>query len=178
MTALRSGRALAVLPLAAVLALGTACSGGDSSDAAAGTTSAASSAATSSSSSSSARSSAAGSSSTSATEEERIESFCTGAPALLDDISSDLTSVQQAPQEAPQRLSDAVTKLQAVDPPAGVAPQWQRFVGAVTGLRDLVGKLDLANPQNNTQYAGELQALQPGLVDGGSAIDDWGKANC
>ena len=166
-----------MLPLA-VLALGTACSGGGSSQEAAGSGSATSSGAATSATSSSASSSAAGSSTSSAGEAERIKAFCTGAPALLQDISSDLTSVQQAPQEAPQRLSDAVTELQAVDPPAGVAPQWQRFVGAVTGVRDLVGKLDLDNPQNNTQYAGQLQALQPDLVDGGSAIDDWGKANC
>jgi hypothetical protein len=89
-----------------------------------------------------------------------------------------MAGVQSDPQTAPQVLGDAVDQLNTLPPPAGVAPQWHRFVGAVTALRDLIGKLDLNNPQANSQYAGQVEALRPDLVDGGAAIDDWGKANC
>jgi hypothetical protein len=157
-------RALPVLSLAAVLVLGAGCgSGGESSTA---------SSATAHGSSSSAATSSAPS------DAELKEAFCTQAPALLEKVNTEVAGVASAPQQAPQVLAEAVDQLHTLPPPAGVAPQWQRFVGAVTGLRDLVGKLDLNNPQANTQYAGELESLRPDLVDGGAAIDDWGKANC
>jgi hypothetical protein len=176
----RARCALTALPLGAVLLLGTACSGGDQADAAGASSSASASssapASSSSSSSSSAHSSAP--SSTGASAAALTKDFCSRAPVVLGQVSTDLGSVQQTPLEAPQKLAAAVDQLHQLTPPPDVAPQWQRFVDAVTGMRDLVGKLDLTNPQANTQYAGELEALRPGLVDGGSAIDDWGKAHC
>ena len=175
----RARCALTALPLGAVLLLGTACSGDDQADAAGASSSAPASSSSSSSSpaASSSTPSAAPSSATAAAGElEKV--FCSRAPVVLGQVSTDLGSVQQTPLEAPQKLSAAVDQLHQLTPPPDVAPQWQRFVDAVTGMRDLVGKLDLSNPQANTQYAGELEALRPGLVDGGSAIDDWGKAHC
>lgn len=170
----RARCALTALPLGAVLLLGTACSGDDRTDAAGASSSAP---ASSSSPAASSSPSAAPSSSTAAAGDLKKE-FCSRAPVVLGQVSTDLGSVQQTPLEAPQKLAAAVDQLHQLTPPPDVAPQWQRFVDAVTGMRDLVGKLDLTNPQANTQYAGELEALRPGLVDGGSAIDDWGKANC
>ncbi|MEU2348998.1 hypothetical protein [Modestobacter sp. NPDC049651] len=171
----RTRCALTALPLGAVLLLGTACGGDDPADAAGAASSSSSS---SSAASSSAASSSSAAPSSSASADDLQDDFCRQAPMVLQQVSTDLGSVQQAPQEAPQRLAAAVDQLNQLQPPPGVAPQWQRFVGAVTGMRDLVGKLDLSNPQANTGYADELEALRPGLIDGGSAIDDWGKANC
>jgi len=171
----RARCALTALPLGAVLLLGTACSGDDQADAAGAASSAP---ASSSSPAASSSASSAAPSSTTAAAGDLEKDFCSRAPVVLGQVSTDLGSVQQTPQEAPQKLSAAVDQLHQLTPPPDVAPQWQRFVDAVTGMRDLVGKLDLTNPQANTQYAGELEALRPGLVDGGTAIDDWGKANC
>jgi len=173
----RARCALTVLPLGAVLLLGTACSSDDQADAA-GSSAASSAPASASASSSSSSASSAAPSSSAAAAAELKETFCSRAPVVLGQVSTDLGTVQQTPLEAPQKLAAAVDQLHQLTPPPEVAPQWQRFVDAVTGMRDLVGKLDLTNPQANTQYAGELEALRPGLVDGGTAIDDWGKANC
>lgn len=173
----RARCALTALPLGAVLLLGTACSGGDQADAAGASSSAPASSSSSAPAPSTSSSSSAPSSSAAAAAEVK-ETFCDRAPVVLGQVSTDLGTVQQTPLEAPQKLAAAVDQLHQLTPPPDVAPQWQRFVDAVTGMRDLVGKLDLTNPQANTQYAGELEALRPGLVDGGSAIDDWGKANC
>jgi hypothetical protein len=161
-------RVLPALTLGAVLVLGSACGSGPTS----GSASAASSAPGSVASSSSAASPSAPS------DAELKDAFCTQAPALLQKVNTERAGVQSAPQTAPQVLADAVTQLNTLPPPAGVAAQWHRFVGAVTALRDLIAKLDLNNPQANAQYAGQVEALRPDLVDGGAAIDDWGKANC
>jgi hypothetical protein len=160
---IRARRIAPALALTAVLGLGTACGSGGATASASGSASEAPS-------SSASRSAP--------SDAELKDAFCARAPALLQKVDTEMAGVQSSPQTAPKVLTDAVDQLNGLQPPAGVAPQWQRFVGAVTGLRDLVGKLDLSNPQANTQYAGELAALRPGLVDGGSAIDDWGKANC
>jgi hypothetical protein len=127
---------------------------------------------------SSASSSGSAATSSAPSDADLKQAFCTQAPALLERVNTEVAGVRSSPQQAPQVLAEAVDQLHTLPPPAGVAPQWQRFVGAVTGLRDLVAKLDLDNPQVNTQYAGELESLRPDLVDGGAAIDDWGKANC
>jgi len=37
---------------------------------------------------------------------------------------------------------------------------------------------DLQDPEANTELAPRLQALQTELIDSGTAIDDYGKANC
>jgi hypothetical protein len=161
-------RALPALALGAVLALGSACGSGSGSPAA---SSAPSTVPPTTSASSAASSSA-------PSDADVKAQFCDQAPALLQKVNTEMAGVQSDPQTAPQVLTDAVDQLNTLPPPAGVAPQWHRFVGAVTALRDLIGKLDLNNPQANSQYAGQVEALRPDLVDGGAAIDDWGKANC
>ena len=165
-------RVLPALALGAVLALGTACGSGQTSGSASPASSAPGSVASSSATAASAATSSAPS------DAELKDAFCTQAPALLQKVNTEMSGVQSDPRAAPQVLADAVTQLNTLPPPAGVAAQWHRFVGAVTALRDLIGKLDLNNPQANAQYAGQVEALRPDLVDGGAAIDDWGKANC
>jgi hypothetical protein len=114
--------ALPVLALGAVLALGSACGSGSGPAAA---------------------------SSAPSTDADVKAQFCDQAPALLQKVNTEMAGVQSDPQTAPQVLADAVDQLNTLPPPAGVAPQWHRFVGAVTALRDLIGKLDLNNPQAN-----------------------------
>jgi hypothetical protein len=99
-------------------------------------------------------------------------------PALLSDISDDLQGVTAAPEQAPALLAEAVDKISAVQPPADAAPQWQRLVTAWTSMRDLLAQADLTDPQANTDLAPQLQSLQTELVDSGTAVDDYGKANC
>ena len=178
MPPLRARCALPALSAAAVLALTTGCGSDDPPTAASASSPAGSAASSPAGSAASSSASASAASSSGPSEAQLTTEFCAKAPALLQDITTDLNSVQSAPTEAPQKLSAAVDELNTLQPPASVTPQWQRFVGAVTGLRDLIAKVDLTNPQANTQYAPQLQALQPDLVDGGSAIDDWGKAHC
>ena len=113
-----------------------------------------------------------------ADDDERKETFCREVPGLLGDISTDLQSVASAPETAPQRLTEAVDQLSAVEPPAEAAPQWQRLVTAVTDMRDLIGRADLTDPSANVELAPELQRLQTELTDSGTAVDDYGKANC
>jgi hypothetical protein len=108
---------------------------------------------------------------------EKKAAFCAQVPGLLSEISTDLQAVQR-PEDAPQVLGEAVQRISAVDPPADAAPQWERLVAAWTGMRDLVGEADLQDPAANTELAPRLQELQAELVDSGTAIDDYGKANC
>jgi hypothetical protein len=112
-----------------------------------------------------------------ASDADEKETFCAEVPGLLSDVSSDLQGVQ-APADAPRVLDEAVTQISAVEPPADAEPQWERLVAAWTGMRDLLGEADLQNPEANTELAPRLQELQAELVDSGSAIDDYGKANC
>jgi hypothetical protein len=139
---------------------------------------AASSAGTASSSAATGSSAAAGSSSAAGDDAERKETFCREVPGLLGDIGTDLQSVASAPETAPQRMAEAVDQLSAVEPPAGAGPQWQRLVTAVTDMRDLIGRADLTDPSANVELAPELQRLQTELTDSGTAVDDYGKANC
>jgi hypothetical protein len=109
---------------------------------------------------------------------ERKTTFCRDVPGLLTDISTDLQGVYSAPETAPQLMAQAVDRISAVEPPAEAAPQWQRLVTAWTDMRDLLGRADLTDRAANADLAPELQRLQTELVDSGTAIDDYGKANC
>ncbi|WP_369141258.1 hypothetical protein [Modestobacter versicolor] len=109
---------------------------------------------------------------------EKKDTFCTEVPDLLSDIAGDLEGFQADPQSAPALLDDAVERISAVEPPADVAPEWQRLVTAWTGMRDLIAQADLTDPSANTGLAPQLQTLQTELIDSGTAVDDYGKANC
>ncbi|MBB3676923.1 hypothetical protein [Modestobacter versicolor] len=109
---------------------------------------------------------------------EKKETFCTEVPALLSDITDDLQGFQNDPQQAPALLAEAVERISAVEPPSDAAPQWQRLVTAWTGMRDLLNEADLTNPAANADLAPRLQELQTELVDSGTAVDEYGKANC
>jgi hypothetical protein len=164
-----------LLPLAVAPVLLAGCSSADPSDSsadAAATTSASSTG------SSSAASSAASTSATADSDAETKEAFCTEVPALLSDISADLQGVTSAPEQAPALLAQAVDEISAVQPPADAAPQWQRLVAAWTSMRDLLAQADLTDPQANADLTPQLQSLQTELVDSGTAVDDYGKANC
>jgi hypothetical protein len=160
--------AVLLLPLVVTPVLLSGCGSSDSAaDAAAATSS-----------SSTGSSTAASASAAADSDAEKKETFCTEVPALLSDISSDLQGVTSAPEQAPALLAEAVEQISAVQPPADAAPQWQRLVAAWTSMRDLLAQADLTDPQANTDLAPQLQSLQTELVDSGSAVDDYGKANC
>jgi hypothetical protein len=114
---------------------------------------------------------------TDAAEAQRKETFCSEVPGLLADITAGLQAAQ-APEDAPRLLGEAVDRLTAVEPPADVAPQWERLVAAWTGMRDLLGRADLQDPAANATLTPQLQALQAELVDSGAAIDDYGTTHC
>jgi hypothetical protein len=156
-----------LLPLAVAPLLLAGCSSSDDSDTSADAPTVESS------------SSAAPSSSDSADADAELkETFCTEVPGLLSDIGDDLTAVGTDPAQAQQAMNDAVERISAVEPPADAADEWTRLVTAWTSMRDLLAQADLTNPQANTDLAPQLQALQTELIDSGTAVDDYGKANC
>ncbi len=170
-----------LLPLAVAPVLLAGCSSSDSPDSSADAAATTSSSSTGSSAASSSAASSTAASSSAApadSDAEKKEAFCTEVPALLSDISSDLQGVTSTPEQAPALLAEAVDKISAVQPPADAAPQWQRLVAAWTSMRDLLAQADLTDPQANTDLAPRLQGLQTELVDSGTAVDDYGKANC
>jgi hypothetical protein len=124
------------------------------------------------------QSAAAASSSAAAADADRKETFCTEVPGLLGDITDDLQAVYTDPERTPELMDEAVARLQAVEPPAEVTPQWQRLVTAWSAMRDLLAQADLTNPAANADLAPQLQPLQTELIDSGTAVDDYGKANC
>jgi hypothetical protein len=111
-------------------------------------------------------------------DEERRAAFCEDVPDLLSDVTAELEGVTAEPEQAPGIVGDAVERLEAVDPPEGVADEWQDLVTAWTGMRDLLGEVDLTDPSANTEFVGEATQLQEDLVSTGSAVDEWGQANC
>ena len=154
-----------LLPLAVAPVLLAGCSSSDSSDSSA-------------SSSETSDSAAAASSAAADADAEKKETFCSDVPALLGDITDDLNAVGTDPTKAQGALDEAVTRISAVEPPAEAAPQWDRLVTAWTAMRDLIAQADPTNPAANTDLAPQLQTLQTELVDSGTAVDDYGKANC
>jgi hypothetical protein len=113
-----------------------------------------------------------------ASDAAKKETFCSDVPALLSDIGDDLTAVGTDPTQAQGAMDEAVARISAVQPPTEASAQWTRLVTAWTAMRDLLAQADLTNPQANTDLAPQLQALQTELVDSGTAVDDYGKANC
>jgi hypothetical protein len=111
-------------------------------------------------------------------EEQRQEAFCENVPDLLEDVTAELQGVTASPEQAPELVGDAVERLEAVDPPEGVADDWQALVEAWSGMRDLLGRVDLTNPSANTEFAAEAQQLQSDLVSTGAAVDEYGQENC
>jgi hypothetical protein len=110
--------------------------------------------------------------------EERQAAFCEDVPDLLSDVTAELEGVTAEPEQAPGIVGDAVERLEAVDPPEGVADEWQDLVTAWSGMRDLLNEVDLTDPSANTEFVGEATQLQEDLVSTGSAVDEWGQANC
>ena len=111
-------------------------------------------------------------------EEERQAAFCEDVPDLLSDVTARLEGASAEPEQAPGIVGDAVERLEAVDPPADAADEWQALVEAWTGMRDLLDRVDLTDPSANTEFVGEATQLQEDLVATGSAVDDWGQENC
>ncbi|MGY1637018.1 hypothetical protein ACI78V_10230 [Geodermatophilus sp. SYSU D00742] len=111
-------------------------------------------------------------------EEERRAAFCEEVPDLLSDVTAELEGVTAEPEQAPAIVGDAVERLEAVEPPEDVADEWQALVQAWTGMRDLLGEVDLTDPSANTEFVGEATRLQEDLVSTGAAVDDWGEENC
>ena len=111
-------------------------------------------------------------------DEERQAAFCEDVPDLLSDVTAELEGVTADPEQAPAIVSDAVERLEAVEPPQDVADEWQDLVTAWSGMRDLLNEVDLTDPSANTEFVGEATQLQEDLVSTGSAVDEWGKENC
>jgi hypothetical protein len=111
-------------------------------------------------------------------DDQRQEAFCAQVPDLLSDITDDVNTVYSDPQSAPQVLDEAVGRLEAVDPPEGVADQWGDLVTSWRALADLIDRADLTDPAANADLAPQLQELQGDLVSSGEAVDEYGKANC
>ncbi|WP_409331066.1 hypothetical protein [Trujillonella humicola] len=111
-------------------------------------------------------------------DEERQEIFCTDVPDLLADITADFEDVQTDPAAAVAALEDAVARMEEVQPPDDVADEWGRLVSAWRDLLDLVERVDPADPSSGRELTGELLELQTELVDAGTAVDQWGRANC
>ncbi|MBB3084728.1 hypothetical protein [Geodermatophilus sabuli] len=111
-------------------------------------------------------------------DEERQAAFCEDVPDLLSDVTAELEAVSAEPEQAPGIVGDAVERLEAVDPPEDVADEWQDLVTAWSGMRDLLGEVDLTDPSANTEFVGEATQVQEDLVATGSAVDEWSQANC
>ena len=111
-------------------------------------------------------------------EERRFDAFCEQAPALLEDITFQLRAVPSGADNAGEVLAEQVTKMESVQAPQDVADRWDRLVTAMRDMRDLVARADPDDPSANADLVPELERLQPELVDSGTAVDDWGKANC
>ncbi|MGY1770367.1 hypothetical protein [Blastococcus sp. SYSU D00813] len=111
-------------------------------------------------------------------DEERQEVFCTEVPDLLADITDDFEDVQTDPATAIAALEDAVARMQEVQPPDDVADEWGRLVTAWQDLLALVEQVDPGDPSSGTDLADEFLDLQAELVDAGTAVDEWGQANC
>lgn len=109
---------------------------------------------------------------------ERQEVFCTDVPDLLADITDDFQDVQTDPAAAIAALEDAVARMQEVQPPDDVADEWGRLVTAWQDLLALVQQVDPSDPSSGTELADELLDLQSELVEAGTAVDEWGRANC
>jgi len=111
-------------------------------------------------------------------DEQRKAAFCEDVPALLQGITVELETVYSSPDTANDVLGSAVARLNEVQPPEDAADEWNRLRTAWGDMADLIGRADLTDPSANVELAPELERLQPELVDGGAAVDDWGKANC
>ena len=111
-------------------------------------------------------------------DDQRKAAFCEDVPTLMQEVTADLEEVPSDPETATQALDDAVAKIEEVQPPEDVADEWSRLRTAWSDMRDLIGRADLTDPSANVELAPELERLQPELVEAGTAIDDWGKANC
>ena len=111
-------------------------------------------------------------------DEELREEFCADVPMLLQDVGQQLQDVETDPASASEALDDAVSRLEEVQPPGDVADEWNRLVDALRDLRDLVASVDPSDPGGGSERAEELLDIQSELVDAGTAVDEWGQANC
>ena len=111
-------------------------------------------------------------------DEERQEVFCSDVPDLLADITDDFEDVQTDPAAAVAALEDAVARMEEVQPPDDVADEWGRLVTAWQDLLALVQQVDPSDPSSGTDLADEFLDLQSELVETGTAVDEWGQANC
>jgi hypothetical protein len=111
-------------------------------------------------------------------DDARHETFCSDVPVLLQDVITQLGESAGDPASAVETLDDVVGRMEEVQPPDDVTDEWERFITAIRDMRALLASVDPTDPTPDPGLAAQVQALQPELVDAGSAIDEWGQANC
>lgn len=154
----------AALPLAAAVALLTACSGGDEGD------SAAPSAAT------EAPTSAAETSEPAAAPEADSE-FCTQATALNDELDSLFTD-QADPEAVEQSLAQAADGIRAIEPPAELDADWTVLADGLDELGAAYADLDPEDPASLGAFQERITTLQADLAAASTSVESYLTGQC
>ena len=160
-TALTSG-----VSAAAALVLLTACGGSDSEDSSA-----------SGSSSSPAEASAA---QTSAAEESAADpqEFCQQTIEAGRDLDATFSAAGTDTSQVPQLLEAAVSRFDAITPPAAAADDWSTLTGGLHELSDTAAGLDFTDPNAFTTFSQELSELSGPLNTAQQNVGEYIRTEC
>ncbi|TFV62207.1 hypothetical protein E4P41_08170 [Geodermatophilus sp. DF01-2] len=104
------------------------------------------------------------------------ETFCTDITSAFTELQSTLGAT--APEEVAGRLPDVVARLEQVEAPAEIAPDWEALLDAFGRLSDTAATLDLGTPAGQQAYAAAEAEVSQGLGPAQTALTEYVVANC
>ena len=150
---------------AAAVVLLTACGGGSGDDAPAAAAG----------SSAPAASSSAPSDGTAAPDPDAQE-FCGQITNAFTELEGTLSAT--GPEEVAGRLPEVVTRLEQVEAPPEIAPDWGALLDGLRRLSETASTLDLGTPEGQQAYTAAEAEIGQGLGEAQTALSDYVVANC
>jgi hypothetical protein len=102
--------------------------------------------------------------------------FCDQVTAAFDDLQTTLGNA--SPPEVAGRLPEVVSRLEAVEAPADIAPSWNALLDGLRRLGATASTLDLSTPEGQAQFSAAEQQLTQELGTAQADLTAYVARNC
>ncbi|MGY1622575.1 hypothetical protein ACI789_10300 [Geodermatophilus sp. SYSU D00965] len=111
-----------------------------------------------------------------ATPDPAAAEFCDQVEAAFSDLQATLGTA--GPAEVAGRLPEVVSRLEAVEAPADIAPSWNAMLDGLRQLGATASTLDLSTPEGQAQFNAAEQQLTQELSAAQADLTTYVTQNC
>jgi hypothetical protein len=111
-----------------------------------------------------------------ATPDPGAAEFCAQVEAAFADLETTLGNA--SPTEVAGRLPEVVSRLEAVEAPADIAPSWNAMLDGLRRLGATASTLDLSTPEGQAQFNAAEQQLTQELSSAQADLTTYVAQNC